>query len=350
VLVFGLVFNYNINMRRQRWYQYLVMFMFLAGACLATYHFRKVLKDATLLTHFYYIPIIIAALWWRVKGVLVAVFLGGQLVVIHLIYETYFPLTESYLRALMFVVMAFVVGILSERYTETREQVSGYEDELRSLASELSLAEEREKHRIAVELHDHFGQDLALLRLKLEEMKHASSGKEFSEELDRLSSRLKQTVKGLRSLTFDLSSSTLYELGFEKAVAEWLSARIKQEHGIATKFTSEGQWESLDENISVILFQTVRELLVNVVKHAQAGEVKVSIHKKPKEIRVTVQDDGIGFNPEEKDISARATGKLGLFSIRERMGYLGGRIEIESRRNRGSQVTLILPLNTDRNK
>ncbi|MFC1782984.1 sensor histidine kinase, partial [Planctomycetota bacterium] len=274
----------------------------------------------------------------------------GQLVAIHLCYEMDLPLNESYLRAVMFLVVAFVVGLLSERYTESQEQISDYEAELRSLASELSLAEEREKHRIAVELHDHFGQELALFRLRLDDMKNASLSADLTEQLDRLSARLKQTIKSLRSLTFDLSSSTLFELGFEKAVTEWLSERIEQEQGIATEFSSEGQWESLDENISVILFQTVRELLVNVVKHARASLVKVSIMNNGEEIRVVVQDNGVGFNPNEEGVKTKTSGGLGLFSIRERMGYLGGKIEFESQRNQGSRISLILPLKPDRQK
>jgi len=336
-------------METKRLYQFLVMFMFLAGACLATFYFRHVMKDAILITHFFYIPIIMASLCWYKWGVIVAIILGGQLILNillanntdnqELLYDT-----DIYLRAVMFLVMAFVVGLLSERYTETREQVSDYEDELRALATELSLAEEREKHRIAVELHDHFGQELALFRIKLEDMKKSSTSSDFTQEIDRFSGRLRASIKGLRSLTFDLSSSTLFELGFKKAVNEWLRARMEEEHGISTEFTSEGEWESLDENIKVVLFQAVRELLVNVVKHAQATMVKVSIYKEPTEIMITVQDDGVGFDSSEIGVGSKASGKLGLFSIRERMGYFGGRLEIDSRLKRGSLLTLRLPL------
>jgi len=316
----------------------------LGGACLATFYFRHVLKDAILITHFFYIPIILASLWWKKWGVIVALVLGGQLVAILLLYEEAEYVTDIYMRAVMFLVMAFVVGLLSERYTETREQISDYEDELRTLATELSLAEEREKHRIAVELHDNFGQELALFRIKLEDMKKASTSSDFTQEIDRFSVHLRKSIKGLRSLTFDLSSSTLFELGFEKAVNEWLQARMEDEHGISTEFTSAGEWESLDENIKVVLFQTVRELLINVVKHAQASLVKVSIQKKKTEIKITVQDDGTGFDFAEAGVGSKSSGKLGLFSIRERMGYLGGSLEIDSRLNPGSRVTLRLPL------
>ena len=325
-----------------------MMALFMAGACYLTYHFLAL--PTFFFTHFCYVPIILAALWWKLRGVIVAVFLGGQLIYFHMDLVTNVSITENYFRAVMFITMAFVMGILSERYTETKEQISDYEDELRGLALELSLAEEREKHRIAVELHDNLGQELTLFRLKLEELKSSSQSVGLAEELDRVSAHLKQTIRSLRSLTFDLSSSTLYELGFEKAVAEWLAARVEQGHGIRTELISKGQWETLDENISVILFQAVRELLVNVVKHAQASWVKVVLEKDAKKITILVQDDGIGFIPTEKTVSTKTTGKLGLFSIRERMGYLGGSVEIESRPKHGSRITLKLPLQLEKKK
>jgi len=251
---------------------------------------------------------------------------------------------NDYFRAIMFLVIATVLATLSEQNTKTKLELFDYQGKLRSLASEVSLVEERQKRQIATELHDHFGQELVLLRLKLDEMKKSSPSVDFADELAAISAKIKEIIRKLRSLTFELCPATLYELGFEKAVAELLAIRVQQEHGIETEFDSDGQLESLEENTKVVLFQAIRELLVNVVRHAQARIVKVSTQGTSDEIRVIVQDDGVGFDPAEITASTKTPGKLGLFSVRERVGYLRGRVEIESERGKGSRIVIILPI------
>ena len=332
------VFEYHYNRRvmNKKLCRIVAMVMLLAGICLVTYYFHVILKIGAIVTHFFYIPIILASLWWRKGGIIIAAFLAIMLIVSRNYLRTDVITANDYFRAAMFLVIAVVVAILSEQYAKAKGENLDYQDKLRSLASELSLVEEQEKRRIAVEMHDHFGQDLSLSRLKLEELKDSSPSNEFTMELDKISVKLKQNIKSLRSLTFELCSPTLYELGFEKAVNEWLVERIQKEHDVKTEFNSVGQLEPLDENISVILFQVVRELLVNVIKHAQASFVKVTTEKKGDEIKVVVQDDGVGFNPCEISLATKKSGKLGLFSVRERIGYLGGKVEIESTPARGS--------------
>jgi signal transduction histidine kinase len=331
-------------MGKKRLFQVVVMVILLAGVCLATYYFHVILKVGAVVTHFYYIPIILASLWWRKGGIIVAVFLAVMLLLSHNFLRTDVATFYDYFRAVMFLVVAVVVATLGEQYAKTIEENLDYQDKLRSLASELSLVEERGKRRIAVEMHDHFGQDLALSRLKLEEIKSSLPCGEFTEELDKISTKLKQNIKSLRSLTFELCSPTLYELGFEKAVNEWLTERIQKECGIETEFNRIGQLEPLDEDISIVLFQVVRELLINVIKHAQASFVKVTTEKKDNEIKVIVQDNGAGFDPCAISLATKKSGQLGLFSVRERIGYLGGKVEIESAPGSGSRITIILPL------
>ena len=134
------------------------------------------------------------------------------------------------------------------------------------------------------------------------------------------------------------------ELGFEADVAEWLTERIQKEHGIATEFEDDGQPKPLDDDTRTVLFRDVRELLTNVVKHAQAKKVKVSIRKDHSRIHVIVEDDGRGFDPKEAAATAAKAGEFGLFSIRERLKQLGGNIEIESASGHGTRVTLVAPL------
>jgi PAS domain S-box-containing protein len=222
-----------------------------------------------------------------------------------------------------------------------------YQAELKSLASQLSLTEERERYRLATDLHDQISQSLVISKIKLDQLCKSSISNEIIEPLGDISKCLGQIIDDTRALTFDLSYPILYELGFEAAVAEWLIDQIQEKHGIKTEFVDDGHNKPLDDDIRVLLFRNVRELLINVVKHARAHKVSVAIHKVNKHIRVSVEDDGIGFDPVEVASMAAKRAEFGLFSIRERLEQLGGQIEINSGPGRGSKITMIAPLKYD---
>lgn len=217
-------------------------------------------------------------------------------------------------------------------------------EQLKSLASQLSLTEERERHRLATELHDQIGQSLVISKIKLDQLRKSECSAGLSEALKNVSDCLAQVIDDTRTLTFDLSNPILYNLGFEAAVAEWLTEQVQEKHGIETEFQDDGQDKPLDDDIRAILFRNVRELLINVVKHAQAHHVKVSVRRADKHICVSVEDDGVGFDPAEVQAMAAQRAEFGLFSIRERLEQLGGHIEIESEPGRGTKITMAAPL------
>jgi len=220
-----------------------------------------------------------------------------------------------------------------------------YQAQLKSLASELSLTEERERHRIATELHDRISQSLVISKIKLEELLASMASSELTAVLDEIRNLLGQTIQDTRSLTFDLSYPILYELGFEAAVAEWLTEQVQEKHNIATEFEDDGKSKVLNNDIRVLLFRMVQELLINVVKHSQADKVKVSIRKVNSQVHVSIEDNGVGFNLAEVTSMLARTGGFGLFSIRERLEHLGGHLEIESEPGHGCRVTITAPLN-----
>lgn len=231
---------------------------------------------------------------------------------------------------------------------KAEERLLEYQSQLKSLASELSLAEERERRRLAVEVHDRISQSLGISKIRLDELRKSAPSKSIAEALLEICNSLGQTIGDTRSLTFELSSPVLYELGFEKAVAGWLTRQIEKKHGIATEFEDDGQDKPLDDDVRVLLFRNVRELLINVVKHAQAQKVKVTTAKVDGQIYVTVEDDGVGFDPEKTEAMVGETGGFGLFSIRERMEQLGGELKIASEPGRGSRMTIIAPLRREK--
>ena len=147
---------------------------------------------------------------------------------------------------------------------------------LRSLTLELSLTEERERRRIAAGLHDFACQNLVLSKMKLESLRMPLSATDL-EEIAGVCNTLDRTIESVRRLIFDLSSPTLYKFGLEAAVEELLEDRVKAQHGIQCSFRDDGAVKQLAENVRILLFQSVRELLINVVKHAQARAVTVDV-------------------------------------------------------------------------
>jgi signal transduction histidine kinase len=139
-----------------------------------------------------------------------------------------------------------------------------------------------------------------------------------------------------------LSPPILYDLGFEAAV-EWLADTVREQHGILVQVSKDAHHKPMNDEIRVLLFQAVRELLFNVVKHAKAQVVKVSLDRERMNLRVQVADDGVGLGIDPKSAAAAAQG-FGLFSIRERLKHLGGNMEVESEPGRGTRVTLTVPL------
>jgi len=222
-------------------------------------------------------------------------------------------------------------------------QLVAYQKKLRHLASRLSLAEERERRRIAMEVHDRISQNLAICLMKLGALRESAPSIRFAENIGELHALIKQLVEEIRLLTSEISSPLLYEFGLEAAV-EHLIKQMQERHVILFHFEDDAQSKPLDEDVGVLLLQTVRELLVNVVKHAQARNARVCMQRYEDNIRIIVEDDGIGFDTSGMTPDSKRTVKFGLFSIRERLHYIGGNIDIESEHGRGTRVTIVAPL------
>ena len=219
-----------------------------------------------------------------------------------------------------------------------------YQAKLKSLALRLALAEERERRRIAVGVHDDIGQKLVLAKLELQSLRETISESGAVQGVDRVCDLIDQSMQEARSLAFDLSNPVLYEVGFGAAVESWLSRQVEHKAGIHCDFASELEvGTKLDENTAVVLFQAVREVLTNVVKHARAKTVKVRIHKSRDEVQVVVEDDGVGFDPAILDWTAEHQRGLGLFNVKERLEYIKGRLEIRSAPGQGTKATLTVP-------
>lgn len=229
----------------------------------------------------------------------------------------------------------------ARRRTQARLQES--REQLQSLASEMSLAEERERRRISAEVHDQVIQLLGVLMLRLNLLRGKNAAD--AAELDEVHDLLGQTLNAARSLIFELSPPVLYELGFVPAV-EWLAESAQKQHGLSCSVENDYFEKPLSDDVRVVMFQAVRELLANVAKHAEAENVKIRVSKNGSFVHVSVADDGVGFDPASAE-SSSDDGGFGLFSIRERLGLLGGGMEIETEPGEGTVAILSAPLAVD---
>lgn len=228
---------------------------------------------------------------------------------------------------------------------KAENDIRTYQHKLRSLASELTLAEQRERRKIAVDLHDHIAHLLVMCKLKLSALgqRAANSDPPDAEVLDQIKQALDEAIGYTRSLIFRLSPPVLYELGLEAAV-EWLAGQYKARRDLIVEVRDDKQPKPLGEDVRAVLFQSIRELLFNVVKHAHASRAIVSLARAESSIRVSVQDTGAGFDPQTLAPDPRRPGGLGLFNIRERIDLLGGTVEVASVVGRGTRITLTAPL------
>jgi PAS domain S-box-containing protein len=227
---------------------------------------------------------------------------------------------------------------------EAEQKLLEYQQQLRSLASELSLTEARERKRIAAGLHDRIGQALSLIRIKLGTLKAGSGSEKKIADIEETIRLIETTIKEVRTLIFELSSPLLYEVGL-KAALEQLAEQLQDQHDILIFIEDDGLPKPLTIDCSIVLFQAVRELMLNVIKHAAAHRVQVSLNRQNNSIEITVRDDGVGFRVAPSAFKPGRQGGYGLFSIRERLEYLGGSLKIDSRPGRGTQAALALALN-----
>jgi signal transduction histidine kinase/ActR/RegA family two-component response regulator len=215
-------------------------------------------------------------------------------------------------------------------------------DQLRRLAGELTLAEQRERRRLATVLHDHLQQLLVGARLRSALIgRTAGSMAQTAGEIEAL---LSESIEVSRSLTSELSPPISHEGGL-RAALEWLARWMADKHGLAVALSADVPLPPLLEDVTILLFESVRELLFNAVKHARAATAAVSLRLVEGEmLQITVGDSGPGFAPAALQQVGGIAGGFGLISIRERLSLFGGRMEIDSTPGGGSRVMLIAPL------
>ena len=247
---------------------------------------------------------------------------------------------ESQLRHHQDQLQAFA-NQLEQLVDERTQELVQSRDQLRALATELNLAEQRERKRIATELHDYLAQLLVLAKMKL------GQGKRLANPVPACLDFIKESEEALtealtytRTLVADLSPPVLHDFGLPTALG-WLGQQMERHQlKVAVRLTPDTR-PKLPTDRALLVFQSVRELLMNIAKHSGTGEAWLSLEQSGDYLRIVVRDEGKGFAlaPE-----AGASTKFGLFSIGERMRALGGTFDLDSAPGKGTTATLTLPL------
>ncbi|MHB8996426.1 MAG: PAS domain-containing sensor histidine kinase [Armatimonadota bacterium] len=227
-------------------------------------------------------------------------------------------------------------GTVLERETELEER----QQRLRALAADLVGAEERERQRIAGTIHDEIANTLAVIKLNLSAYRAAADPSQTGFVTEILST-VDEAIAQSRAIMAELSPPGLRDHGLPEAL-RWWGERVAQRHGLEVTFELKREFARPPREVEVALFQATKELIQNAVKHAHAQRLDLSVTCEHSEIRIEVADNGVGF--EKGGTTLTETGGFGLMHIKERMAYLGGRLDIMSRPGHGTVASLRLPL------
>lgn len=239
---------------------------------------------------------------------------------------------------------------LEDRVRERTLQLQGLNvelearaQELRRLASELTLAEETERRRVAQVLHDNLQQLLVAARLRVGSLGKRVGQGDLKSEVDRIMELIGQSVDASRLVTMELSPPVLHEAGLSAGLL-WLSRWMKDNHGLEVEIGANEQIGTLPKELHLLIFRAVRELLFNVVKHAGVNRAKITTTGRGEgTITFSVEDKGRGCDAEAFAFES-APGSFGLSSIRQRLSLFDGRMDIDSAPGRGTVVTLVVPI------
>ena len=229
--------------------------------------------------------------------------------------------------------------------------------EVRRLASDMVRAVQSERHRISHILHDDLQQRIYAIQMQLAFLHHQFQevNEAAQKEVYYIGKQLEEILEITRNLSIDLSPPILQDEGLSQAI-NWLAGRMRERYGLPIEIQADGPFIIPDEELQIFLFNCVRELLFNVVKHAEAGQAVVRLQWSDGGLQIEVRDDGKGFPSMmgEQQVASEMSGaddlqlSFGLPTIRQQLGLFGGRMEIKSEPRAGTQITLIIPVVQDR--
>lgn len=244
-------------------------------------------------------------------------------------------------RNISYIKVATDLTARKQMEEQLEAQVRERTAQVRSLVTELTLSEQEERRRISSILHDDLQQRIFSVNYQLASLAHTlnQDGSLGPQQLvNEIIETLREAVHVVRDLSVDLSPPVLLNEGVVEAI-RWLAGQMKQQLGLAVDVHAEQDLVPMDEDLRVLLFQTVRELLFNAVKHAQVNSAVVALSHADGQVRIEVSDQGQGFAPDQVGPTSQ-----GLLRSAQRLQLIGGRMQIESTPGQGTRVALYSPL------
>jgi PAS domain S-box-containing protein len=231
---------------------------------------------------------------------------------------------------------------LEQRVQERTRALEQANEQMKKVSFELVWAEERERERIAGELHDQVGQSLLLAKMKLDGLSDSIPSDSLRSYAEEASSLVENSIHDIRSLTFRMRPPILDTAGIQTAL-EWLCSSISNDYNLQVDFSDDGRPKPLTAEVSYALYQAARELLLNVVKHAGTKKAQLTLASDDHTLVVQVTDSGIGFDPPAATAGHAGSIGYGLYNVQQRIEQLGGRFAVESAPGRGTSVALMMP-------
>jgi PAS domain S-box-containing protein len=271
-------------------------------------------------------------------------------------YETYIPKLKRYFLVSVIPVRdgtmmpLFVIHTMKD-ITQKKKRENDEKAFQQKIRNEIALAEERERRRIAQDIHDNLGQTLAIAKRKIQEV-HANlttttdSGKSVT-DIKEIAHMLDQMIGQTRTLTFDLYPPMLDDLGLIQTI-EWYAENFASKTGLKINVIKTGKPGTLTSLACVYLFRAVKEILNNVLKHAGAQEVMLAMHGSESRLRIVVDDDGRGFDVDSMHKMSMGTSGIGFVNIRQWISDMEGSFFVESTPGHGTRVVIEAPVQTDR--
>ena len=229
---------------------------------------------------------------------------------------------------------------LEDQVKERTHQLTTSYARLRALATDLTIAEQTERRRLATELHDYLAQMLVVTRMKVDQLLRHDHNLDVRTILHEADQLLHQSLDYTRTLVSELTPQALYERGLSAAV-RWLGDQMRRQQILTVEISLDTPELPLPEADAVLLFHSIRELLFNVLKHGKTDRASVLMSYDQEVLSITVSDHGCGF--EVSDLSDDGSDRFGLLSVRERMIALGGGFDLQSEPGKGTVASLHLP-------
>jgi signal transduction histidine kinase len=234
----------------------------------------------------------------------------------------------------------FVEGVLGELGTALGD-ARQYHSRIKEMSSQVLTAHEMERKRIARELHDDTAQALTSILVRLRLLERSTKDTEVLQNVEELRELTSGALDSVRRMAMDLRPAALDDLGLVPALHAF-AEKYSQSWPVSVTVSVHGLKRRLPADVELVLYRVAQEALTNIAKHASATSAAVSLSRRYNEVTLTIVDDGVGL--DLNDGPETNGSRLGLFGMRERLALIGGELQVESARGKGTSITARVPL------